>query len=340
VLFTIIGVGLTVAAWFLLVRLARLERRETWLLALLFLANGPLLSGVKWANISYFLVFFLAAGLALIRSKRSFAAGLLLGVAAVLKPALVLFGIFFLLRRDLRGVFGFALVGVATIACSLVLFGWGNNLYWLQTSILQYSHNWLPVSGNQSIPAFLVRLQAPPSILLDFSAKTPGVGDKLASQIINMLIFLIAAVACYRPLARARAGDAGDQASAAERCDLQYLLTICLCLVGSPLSWAHYYAWLLIPTAFFLGARSSSLASTPARVLGWTAIALVTPLVLWPQPAGDSSLAVLYASFVVSHHLFGGLLWFGLIAWCLARSGGLLREVDRDPAGRTAPSIG
>jgi hypothetical protein len=71
------------------------------------------------------------------------------------------------------------------------------------------------------------------------------------------------------------------------------------------------------------------------------AIALVTPLVLWPQPASDSSLAAaFYASFAVSHHLFGGLLWFGLIAWWLVRSGGLLSQANRRPAQRTAPSVG
>ena len=280
ILYTLIGGGLTVAAWFLLARLARLERRERWLLALLFLANGPLLSAIKWGNISYFLIFVLAAGLALLRSERSLAAGMLLAAAAILKPAFALFGIFFLLRRDLRGVLGFALVGVATVSLSLVLFGWKDNLFWLQTSILQYSNNWLAVSGNQSIPAFLFRLHEPPAILLDFSAKAPGADEKLLAQLITGLIFLAALVSCFRSRSSAAAEDL---AQARERRDLQYLLTICLCLVCSPLSWTHYYAWLLIPTAFFLSARSPIAASRPARFVGWIAIALVTPLVLWPQ---------------------------------------------------------
>jgi alpha-1,2-mannosyltransferase len=335
ILFTLIGVASAVAAWFMLVRLARLELRERWLLALLFLANGPLLSGVKWGNLSYYLVFALAAGLVLIRAQRSVAAGLLLGVAAVLKPALALFFLFFLLRRDLRGAFGFAIVGMTTAALSLVLFGWAGNLYWLQTSILQYSHNWLAVSGNQSIPAFLFRLRAPPDILLDFSVKAPGGGEKLLALIITDLVFLVAAAACFRLPRRAAAVE--DAAQAGARRDLQYLLTICLCLVGSPLSWAHYYAWLLIPTAFFLGAQGPLAASTLARVVGWTAMALVTPLVLWPLPAASSTLETLYVSFTVSHHLFGGLLWFGLIAWWLARTGGLLsRAGDRSSAASFA----
>ncbi len=330
--FTLIGIASIVAAWFMLVRLAELQLRERWLLALLFLANGPLLSGIKWGNISYFLVFALTAGLVLIRARRSLAAGLLLGAAAVLKPELALFGLFFLLRRDFRGVFGFALMGVATVALSVAFYGWADNLYWLQTSILQYSHSWLAVSGNQSIPAFLVRLHASPDILLDFSVQAPGSADRLLAHLFTGVILLIAAAACLRP--RSPAGT-GDKVQAFARRDLQYQLTLCLCLVSSPLSWTHYYAWLLIPTAFFLGARPPLGASRAAHILGWVAIALITPLVLWPQPNAHSALAAFYSSFAVSHHLFGGLLWFGLIAWWLARTGGLLSQTRPVAANRS-----
>lgn len=335
-LFSLVGIASAGAAWFLLVRLARLQLRERWLLALLFLANGPLLSGIKWGNLSYYLIFALAGGLVLIRAQRSVAAGVLLGIAAVLKPALALFLLFFLLRRDWRGATGFVLTGVAAAALSLLLFGWPENLYWLQTSILQYSHDWLAVSGNQSIPAFLFRLHAPPAMLLDFSPQAPSAGERLLAHVITGLIFLVAAAACLRR--RAPAADVAEaRLQDGTRRDLQYMLTICLCLVGSPLSWTHYYAWLLIPAAFFLGAEGRLATSRPARILGWTAIALVTPLVLWPQPAAPSALTTLYASFIVSHHLFGGLLWFGLIAWWLARTGGLLSPPIG--AGRPAGSI-
>jgi alpha-1,2-mannosyltransferase len=330
IVFTAVGVGSAVAAWFLLVRLAKLERRERFLLALLFLVNGPLLNGIKFGNVSYFLIFALTAGLALLHARRSTAAGMLLGAATVLKPPLALFGLFFLLRRDLRGVFGFAVVGVATIALSLLLFGWTINLYWFQTSVLQYSHNWLAGSSVQSIPAFLSRLDGPPEILLDWSAKAPSTANRLLAHGLNGVLFLIAAFACvrWRPqVARM------DEDTEGRRRDLQYLLMICLCLVCSPLSWAHYYAWLLIPAAFFLGAQSSPLASRAARAIGWAAIALVTPLVLWPQPTAHSAVMAAYVSFFVSHYLFGGLLWFGLLAWWLAQTDGLLSQAR--PIGAT-----
>jgi alpha-1,2-mannosyltransferase len=119
---------LTVATWFLLVRLARLELRERWLLALLFLANGPLMHGLKFGNTSHFILFALTAGLVLLRAGRSAAAGALLGAATMIKPPLLLFGVFFALRRDVRGTLGFGAMCAATAVLSVLLFGWADNL--------------------------------------------------------------------------------------------------------------------------------------------------------------------------------------------------------------------
>jgi hypothetical protein len=326
-LFTVIGIGLLVATWFLLVRLAGLELRERVLLAFLFLVNGPLLDGVKYGNLAYFVLFALTAGLALLRSGRSGWAGALLGLATVIKPPLGLFGLFFLLRRDLWGLLGFALVGVAIVALSLVLFGWADNYYWFETIILQYSHGWLSVYSVQSIPAFLLRLR--PEI--DYThalTHIPTSAERLSAGIFTGLIVVIGASAwirnprCPQP----------NEAQAVSRCDLQYLFFICLVLVSSPLSWDRYYSWLLVPTAFFLGAR----AAFPrlVRGLGWLAIALVTPLAMWPDSLGGIGHTTVYRSLAVSHLLFGGLLWFGLIAWWLAYSGGFLSPI-RAAASRT-----
>lgn len=325
ILFTIIGVGSTIAAWLLLVRLARLELRERWLLAILFIANGPLINGLKFGNLSYILIIVMAAGLALIRAHRSATAGVLLGVAAILKPPLAIFGLFFLWRRDWYGVIGLTLAGTASAALSLILFGWATNLYWLQTTIFNYSQKWLAGSSVQSIDAFLLRLHESPDILLNWSAHAPGRGEELLAQGMMGLILLVAVVASLRSRSRTIKQDAALER---ERQDLQYLLTICLCLLCSPLSWAHYYAWLLIPAAFFLKTQARLTTPRFERIIGWTAITLVTPVVLWTQSITHSTVMTIYASFIVSHYLFGGLLWFGLIAWWLARTGGLLTEAS------------
>ena len=314
-LFTVIGLALTIAAWFMLVRLAHLQNRDRWILALLFLANGALIHGLKWGNLSYYLIAALAGGLLLVRAGRSSAAGLLLGVAAVVKPALALFLLFFLFRRDWKGLLAFAATGIVTALLSLAVFGWDMNLYWFQNCILQYSHTWMALSGVQSIPAYILRLE-PEAAMSQWVTVTPTVVQKIIAQALTGLIILSAAAACWRFKPAASGPDAAE---AHHRRDLQYCLVICHCLITSPLTWSHYFTWLMVPTAFFLAAQSH--LPKLARITGWAGIALITPLIGWTGAYENPLIMTGYRIFYVSHLLFGGILWFGLIAWWLHRSG-------------------
>jgi hypothetical protein len=327
--FTFLGIGLTIAAWFLLVRLAKLETRERWLLALLFLLNGPLINGIKFGNLSYFILFALAAALLLLRTGRRMQAGVLLGLATIIKPPLALFGFFFLFRRDLRGLFGFVGAGLGTAVLSLAVFGWADNVRWFKTCILQYSHTWLSAFSVQSIPAFIIRLR--PGIGIDYVDSIPRVptsGENLAAMVIIGLLFVIAGAAwVMASTSHMKGEDRGHT-----ELDLQYLLVLCLVLVSSPLSWDRYYSWLLLPIAFFLGSVPAFPPSRLARGVAWLAIALVTPLVMRPSSLGHFGETAAYKIAVVPHLLFGGLLWFGLVAWWLASLGGRLQSFRRASA--------
>jgi hypothetical protein len=307
-LFTAIGVAAIAAAWFLLARLAALDLAGRWLLALLFVANGPLQYSLKEGNLSHFILLALAGGLALLRAGRPAAAGALLGAAAIIKPPLLLFALFFGLRRDARGFSGFAAICIAAFAASVVLFGLSDNLRWFEICVLQFSHRWLAAFNVQSIPAFLFRLQAAPALLRDWNSYAPPDGASPMAQILVAGLFAVAGLAARNGALRPAAGNAeGTQLT------LQYLLVLCLAVVASPLSWSHYYCWLLLPTAFFLGQRSHG---PSARIGGWAAILLVTPLVR-PLALSGAWAITTYKDFAVSHLLFGGLLWFALVAWQL-----------------------
>jgi hypothetical protein len=328
VLYTLIGMVLTVVAWFLLVSAFRLELRERWLLTFLFLVNGPLVNGIKWGNLSYFILCALAGGLVLAREGRSAAAGVLLGVATVIKPPLALFGLFFLFRRDVRGVLAYVAVGVVTVLLSLLVFGWAGNLNWFETSILHYSESWLSIFQAQSIPAFLMRLR--PGIGIGYTdsiAQIPTHGERFVESILIGLLLIAAATACIRGSARVHSST---EQQAGFRRDLQYLLVLCLVLVASPLSWAHYYSWLLMPTAFFLGSRQILASSQTVRWLSWLAIALATPLVMRPETLGALGQTSVYRLFLVSVPLYAALLWFGLTAWWLVSPVG--RQASRNEA--------
>ena len=38
---------------------------------------------------------------------------------------------------------------------------------------------------------------------------------------------------------------------------MEYLIVLVLACISSPLSWSHYYAWMLLPIAFLLATRQS-----------------------------------------------------------------------------------
>ena len=314
--FTALGVGLSVASWLLLVRLAGLQARERWLLAFLFIADGPLLNSLMLGNTSQVVLLSLIGGLALIRSNRS-AAGALLAATAVLKPPLMLFGLFFLLRRDVRGLAGFVVTGAAIAAASLAVFGWDANLQWFETRVAPFGHDWVPAINMQSIYAFVSRLSLGPAVLSTWQAYPSTPAERILADILTGIVFLSAGLA-----AMPRPAAATSERQIGSRLELQYMLVICVALVTSPLSWYHYYAWLLLPTAFFL--RSQASLPPLARWLGWTAIVLTALPFLWLSPS-NPLLVRLYMSVVVSQCLFCGLIWCGLISWWLAESGGWLR---------------
>lgn len=323
-LFTALGLALTAAAWALLARLGRLELADRWRLALLFAANGPLAYSLREGNTSHLILFTLAAGLVLIRAGRSSAAGAALACAALIKPPLVLFGVFFLLRRDWRGVASFAGVLACVCALSAALFGWADNLHWFETCILAFSHRWLGAFNVQSIPGFLFRLTRGAGLLTDWRAYPPPAGLEIPARLSVALLLGLALLAAM-PAAR----PAPDPARRERRCDLQYMLVVVLALIASPLTWSHYYVWLLAPAALFLGERGEW--SAGERLAGWTAIWLVAPLARFLPLNTPAALSV-YKNLAVSHYLFGGLVWFGLLAWRLAREDGLVAAwIRRNP---------
>ncbi|HET6307507.1 MAG TPA: glycosyltransferase family 87 protein [Rhodopila sp.] len=308
VLFTGIGLGLAATAWWLLVRLADLHGRERWLLLFLFAMNGPLLYSVKEGNTSHWILFALALALALLQSGRRFAAGVVMGVATVLKLPLALFGLYFALRRDWRATLGLAGVCATTVALSVIVFGWDFVVHWYDVCVRQFSSQWLAAFNVQSLQSFMLRWDIAPERLLDWTAAPPTPVRSIALYIAVVLVYCSAMwsgfLASFRAIGPART-------------TLEFLLVVALALLTSPISWSHYYAWLLLPAAFFLGSRSPFADAPAARVIGWAAILLTTPLVRSLDFTDPTFMAV-YVDFGASYLLFGGVLWFGLIAWSLA----------------------
>jgi alpha-1,2-mannosyltransferase len=313
-LFSLIGLAVTALAWLLLVRLVGLKGPERWLLLLLFVANGPLQYSLKEGNTSHWVLAALAGGLYLLRGNRPLAAGALLGAAAVLKLPLLLFGVYFVLRRNWRGTIGFAAVCAASGLLSVIVFGWDFHMRWFDLCVRQFSSQWIAAFNVQSLQSFVLRLRPAPELLRDWTPYPPAEGQRIAGYVLVGLLYLAALWSGIAGSVRRTNGSAGA------RTDLEFLLVLCLAVVSSPLSWSHYYTWLLLPAAFHLGAASPFVPGTTARRLRWLATILAMLLVR-PLHFDDPALMTAYSVFGASMLLFGGLLWVGSIAWSLARTG-------------------
>src|SRR6202007_2946732 len=116
-----LGVGIPVAltAWALLARLARLDATKAAFLLFLFMVNGPMVNSLREGNTTHFLLLLLVIALLLWRAGWEYSAGLVLGFCAVFKLPLLLYGVYFLLRRRWRIVAGGATMIAALAALSV-----------------------------------------------------------------------------------------------------------------------------------------------------------------------------------------------------------------------------
>ncbi len=322
-LFVLLGVCMSLWAWHLLRREAKLDDSRGWLLLFLFAANGPLIYSSKEGNTSQMVLLGLVGALALLRSQRNVLAGVLLGFCALIKLPLLIFGPYFVARRNWGATLGFsAFLGVSGLL-SLLVFGWELNWTWFESSVLKFGHHAIAAYNVQSIPGFLLRLVAGEQFLRDWSAVGITESQRLLGRGVVIAIIVAAILVC------AKRPAASSSAQRAEWNNFEFCLVVLLAILASPLSWTHYYCWLLIPIAFFLREGSALASRPPAQWAGWTAVFLISPVAALLSFAEHPVLQAIYAKLIVSNYLAGALLLYGLLLWALAI--GLPSELRASP---------
>jgi hypothetical protein len=314
-LYFVMGLGATLIAWALLARAANLDGRERSTLFFLFAVNGPLINSFKEGNTSHILLLPVVAAFLLLRGNRQVLAGVLLGLCALIKLPFLIFAPYLVLRRYWQAAAGMALVVGGGGLLSVALFGWELNQRWFELCVVPFSSNPIAAFNVQSIPGFLARLWTGPDLLYTWMPLPAEPLQRMIGSALSALLLLAAVLACLRrPQERNGASSAEPQAWRA----LEYGIVVTLAVIASPLSWSHYYCWLLFPIAFFLRRDFPLAPEGLSRVLGWAALVLVSQAVVFLK-VSDPVLAGLYAKVMVSSMLLGGLLWFGLLVVARAR---------------------
>jgi hypothetical protein len=310
--FAAFGVGAIVLAYRFLVDLAGIRgQRRIWLM-LAMAANGPLIYSLKLGNASHIVLAMLAGALCLLRTKRQAAAGALLAAAALIKLPLLLFGLYFLARRNWRATAGFSAVLLVTGGLSLVIFGLPLHVLWYDVVVRTASSHALAAFNVQSIQSLLLRFHEPPPPLADWRLYRPDLMARVIAAAIVAALFAAMIWAMFRPISDA---PRGQDAAAPRRLDLEFMLVLCLAVLSTPLAWTHYYCWFLLPAAFAIGGRLTEQRRPGVTWASIVALLLVTPLVTLPSIA-NPVFAQVYERFLVSTYFAGGLLWFVILLRC------------------------
>jgi alpha-1,2-mannosyltransferase len=158
VLFTAGGLAAVVGAWHLL---SRMTGASGWTRALLLgvvLLNGPLYYSFREGNLTHFVLWLVVAALAGLERGREVRAGILLGLAALIKLPLFLLGLCFLLRRRWRVLAGAGGTVVLVFGLSLLLCGGKLHRTWRSEALLPFVGRPLIAFNVQSASSFLARL--------------------------------------------------------------------------------------------------------------------------------------------------------------------------------------
>lgn len=272
-LFLGIGVVAALLLWRELVRLLDLNTRESALLLFLVLGSGPAAYNLFLGNTSQIVMVLIILGLGAFMQRRDTSAGILFALAALIKPALIIFGIYALLRGRWKVALSGGVVCVAATLLSIIIFGWPMHVLWLEQTILPALDGTIMAYNVQSISAVVSRAMVGSEHLLDW---TPTEVPELASLIsrILQLAALAVIVTCITLLARLK--------RTAETAPLEVSFVLMIPLLIPNLAWNHYLIWAFLPLALCLRGLPGFGQMTRLHMTALVAMALIIlPIETW-----------------------------------------------------------
>lgn len=307
------GAAATAAALLLLLRFMCADVHTAAAVTLLFLVNGPLANSLREGNTTHLVLLLLIAALALWRANTRFLAGAVLGVCALIKLPLLLFGVYFLIRGRWRIVAGGATAIIGLLGLSAAVFGIGTNLGWYACCVEPFMTGVIPAFNVQSLDGFLIRLATGVEGLQNWHPVTPTILHRVV-RIAIVAAILAAVFALIRRPARGGAPAETGSAPPSPRDLLEFVLVLVLAILVTPVAWTHYYLWLLLPVALYLGGELPPFDAAARRLL-WTGYGLgALPIIVLPLgPGWFGDIAV---RSLVSIWFIGGALMFAALARC------------------------
>src|SRR5262249_7048294 len=252
---------------------------------------------------SHFVLLLLVVALLQWQAKRPYVAGLAFGLCASFKLPLLLLGVYFALRRHWRIVAGGATTIAAVGLSSVAIYGIEGLGGWVSEWVGPFLGGVVPAFNVQSINGFLARLTIDVGDLRDWELHEPSTAHKIARFCASAAMFALTYWLIWQP-GKGGMKPADERDGPGRRDLLEFALVLDLALITSPLSWTHYYVWLLVPLGLYLGGRLPLPDDATTRRLvgaGWFLLSL--PIIVM-SPMEPSWYASILARTTVSVWLF------------------------------------
>ena len=262
-------------------------------------------TAVITGHISFLLMFLITVAWHNARNGRWWQAGAWLGLGMSIKPFLLVFVPYLLLKGNWRGLAAAALAGGCAFLLGLLVFGPENHRSWLRVLALAESWSWLPM--NASLHGLMSR------VLLMNPVFTPIID--LNSGLVRLLWLALAIPAGLVALLRTLT-DLSEQS-----CDRAFAILLVSALLLSPLGWTYYFWLPAVPTAT-LARRWWNQRSIPVgkdgptpRSLSWNLFLVAMPGLFIPITFALVGQPSALATIVIGGVSFWSLLlvWLALI---------------------------
>jgi hypothetical protein len=279
--------------------------RMAWF-AFLVLTFQPMLSNLWHGQVTGLIFACFCLSYWLLQRNRSMAAGLGLGLIIPFKFYPALFVLYFVWQRQWRVVAG-ALVGsLIILLISLLTVGWEGNLAYFEVVVSELGGGGIPAFNNESISGFLMHAFTQGDVFSWLEVETPlwvsGLRLGLVLLVIGVVVWAM----------RRTPSDTGDQTDIQ---DLNLSLVILVMLLISPITWYHYYMWLLFPLTILFD-RLLLDPQVVIRRIAWLAVAyglvVVEGIVVMRPLAAQSLQDVWFLRLLLSQSFFGAVLFLGL----------------------------
>ena len=258
------------------------------LVGLLVFVFLPIIDAYNLGQVQTLLNFMLmAAALLWLRGFR-ISPAILIGLTCWLKPQMILFLLWGLLRRQWRFTVSLLITFLTGVLLSGAIFGWHNTLEYVR--VLHYlGQRGDAMFWNQSLNGLLHRLMHVGSPVTSFYGYPPYNRAIYLATLLSSATMVILALAV--PVARQRTRTTAD-----------FLLYAMACTMASPIVWQHHYG------VFFL----VFLLWLPEALQHRHAVAVLLPIYLLMTDTWAPLTPLMFTrwSFPISHVYYGGLALF------------------------------